>query len=126
MERGEGPLEDVAELAQAADVGLASTGDDRRDPTPGQLASDVPTVVTLVTGKGLGPLAWPTGSAGRGRDAVDQGEGLGDGGGVAAGLDHFQRRAAAVADQVVFTARLAAIDRRRASPGTPVTFSVAL
>jgi hypothetical protein len=60
VERGEGPLDDVAELAEAADVGLASTGDDRQDPTPGQLASDVPTVVTLVTGKGLGPLAWPT------------------------------------------------------------------
>lgn len=78
VERGEGPLDDVAELAEAADVGLASTEDDRQDPTPGQLASDVPTVVSLITGKGLGPLAWPTRSASRGRDAVDQGECLGD------------------------------------------------
>lgn len=62
MERGEGPLDDVAEFAEAADAGLASTGDDRQDRTPGQLASDVPTVVTLVTGRGLGPR---TGRPGR-------------------------------------------------------------
>ncbi|GAA3034061.1 hypothetical protein GCM10020229_51870 [Kitasatospora albolonga] len=78
MEQGERLLDDVAELVEAADVGLTSAGDDGQDPTPGQLAADVPAVVTLVAQSRLGPLARPARSAGDRWDSVDQGEGLGD------------------------------------------------
>lgn len=58
-EQGEGLLDDVVELAEAADVGLAPPGDNGRDQTPAQLPADPTTVVTLVAEKGFGPLAWP-------------------------------------------------------------------
>jgi hypothetical protein len=59
------------------------------------------------------------GAARRRRDAVDQGEGLGDVVDVGRGGDDLERSAASVADQVVFAARLAPVDRRRTGVGAP-------
>ncbi|WP_435206958.1 hypothetical protein [Streptomyces sp. bgisy104] len=77
VKQSKGLLDDVAELAQALDVRGASARDDREDPA---LAKFVPVgvgVVALVAKQGLGASAGPPWAAGDGRDAVDQGEGLG-------------------------------------------------
>ncbi len=63
--------------------------------------------------------ARPSGAARDERDAGDQGEGLGDVVDVRRGGDDLERGAATVADQVVFAAGLAPVDRRRAGVGTP-------
>lgn len=73
-------------------------------------------------------LAWPAGEAAGegdegvveyGRDAVDQGEGLGDVVDVGRSDGGLQREAAPVADQVVLAARPSPVDRRRAGVGAP-------
>lgn len=63
-------------------------------------------------GAGAGP-------SGRGRDAVDKGEGLSDVVDVGRSGDDFERGAASVADQVVFAARPPPVDRRRTGVGSP-------
>ena len=119
VEQGEGLLDDVAEFAQALDVRGALAGDDRQDPALAQLLAVGVGIVALVAEQRIGAAAWPAGTPGHGRDAVDQGEGLGDVVDVRCGRDDFERSAAAVADQVVFAARLAPVDRRRTGVGTP-------
>lgn len=52
-----------------------------------------------------------TNSSSHGRNAVDEGEGPGDVVDVGRSGDDFERGAASVADQVVFTARLPPVDR---------------
>ncbi len=76
-------------------------------------------VLALVAEQGLGSFAGTAGAARDGRDAVDQGEGLGDVVDVCRGRDDLERSAASVADQVVFAARLPPVDRRRTSLGAP-------
>lgn len=67
-------------------------------------------------GAGAGP-------SGRGRDAVDKGEGLSDVVDVGRSGDDFERGAASVADQVVFAARPPPVDRRRTGVGSPFFFA---
>ena len=119
VEQGEGLLDDVAEFAQAVDVGVAASGDDGQDAAFAQLAAVEFAVVALVAERGVGPLARMADAAGDGRGGVDQGQGLGDVVNVRCGVDHFERGAVTVADQVVVTAALAAVDWRRARRGTP-------
>lgn len=59
------------------------------------------------------------GAARDGRDAVDEGEGLGDVIDIGRGGDDFEWGAASVADQVVFAACLLPVDWRRAGVGPP-------
>ena len=54
-----------------------------------------------------------------GRDAADQGEGLGDVVDVRRGRDDLQRGTASVADQMALAACLPPVDRRRAGVGAP-------
>ncbi len=77
MERGEGLLDDVAELAQALDVRGAPAGDHRQDPALTQFTAVGVGVVALVTEQGLGTSSGPARASGDGRDAVDQGQGPG-------------------------------------------------
>jgi hypothetical protein len=99
VEQGEGLLHDVADLAQALDVRGALAGDDRQDSALAQLLAVAVGVVALVAEQRIGAAAWPAGTPGYGRDAVDQGEGLGDVVDVGRGGDDFERGAASVADQ---------------------------
>lgn len=111
VEQGEGLLHDVAELAQALDVRGALAGDHRQDPALAQLVAVGVGVVSLVPEQRIGAAAWPAGTPGHRRDAVDQGEGLCDVVDVRCGGDDLERSAASVADQVVLAARLPAVDR---------------
>jgi predicted alpha-1,6-mannanase (GH76 family) len=119
VEQGEGLLDDVAEFAQAVDVGVAASGDDGQDASFAQFTAVRLAVVALVAEQGVGPFAGVADAAGDGRDGVDQGEGLGDIVGVRRRGDDLERGAVAVADQVVLAAALAAVDRRRARRGAP-------
>ncbi|GHE38550.1 hypothetical protein GCM10017778_22320 [Streptomyces vinaceus] len=67
VELGEGLLDDVAELAEADDVGLAAAGDDGQDPAFAQLAAVGVAVVALVAEQGVGAFA---GAADNGRRPV--------------------------------------------------------
>lgn len=119
VEQGEGLLDDVAELAQALDVRGTSAGNDRQDPAFSQLTAVGVGVVALVAEQGFGPSAGSAGTACNGRDAVDQGERLGDIVDVGRRGDDFERGAVSVADQMVLAARLPPVDRRRAGVGAP-------
>ncbi len=110
-EQGEGLLHDVAELAQALDVRGAPAGDHRHDASASQLAAHSRRVVRLVAQDRFGAPPRVSRPSGHRLDAVDQGEGLGDVVDVRCGGDDVQRGAASVADQVVFAARLAPVDR---------------
>jgi hypothetical protein len=99
VEQGEGLLHDVAELAQALDVRCSSAGDDGQDPALAQFEAVGLGVVALVAEQGVGATAWSAGTACDGRDAVDEGEGLGDVVDVGRGGDDFEWGAASVADQ---------------------------
>lgn len=76
-------------------------------------------VVSLVAKQSFRPAAGSAWAACDGRDAVDQGEGLGDVDDVGRGGDDLERGATAIADQVVFAARLPPVDRRRTGVGAP-------
>jgi hypothetical protein len=119
VEQGEGLLDDVAELAHALDVRGALAGDDGHDPALSEFLAVEVGVVALVAEQGLGTPARTAGAAGDGRDAIDQGEGLGDVVDVGRGGDDRERGAVTVADQVVFAAGLAPVDRRRAGRLAP-------
>lgn len=75
--------------------------------------------LALVAKKRVGATARAPAPSGHGRDAVDEGEGLGDVVDVPRCGDDFERGAESVADQVVFAARLPPVDRRRAGVGSP-------
>lgn len=111
VKEGEGPLDDVAELAEALDVRAALAGDDRQDSALAQFAVGIG-VVALVSEEGL-EVAGSARAAGDGRDAVDQGEGLGDVVDVGRSADDLERGPASVAGQMVFAARPPSVDRRR-------------
>ena len=111
VQEGEGLLDDVAELAEAVDVGVAAAGDDGQDAAVPQGSADGSTVVALVAEQGVRPLARVADPAGDGWDGVDQGAGLGDVVDVPRGGDDLERGAVTVADQVMFAAALAAVDR---------------
>lgn len=119
VEQDEGLLDDAAELAQALDVRGNSAGDDRKDAAFSQLAAVGVGVVALVAEQGLGASAGPARAAGDGRDAIDQGEGLGDVADVGSGGDDLERGASYVADQVVLAARFPPVDRRRTGVSFP-------
>lgn len=73
----------------------------------------------LVPKDGLGAPSRSAGPSGDGRGPVDQVDGLSDVVDVGRCADHVQRSALPTADQVVFAARLSAVDWRRAGRGTP-------
>ncbi|MFI9825897.1 hypothetical protein ACIHFC_36910, partial [Streptomyces sp. NPDC052013] len=61
MEQGEGLLDDVAEFAQAVDVGVAASGDDGQDAALAQFAAVRVAVVALSPSGASGRLrGWPT------------------------------------------------------------------
>lgn len=111
MQELESLLDDVAELAEVLDVRGALAGDHRQDAAPAQLAPVGVAVVALVAQKCVGAPAWTAWLPGDGWDAVDQGEGLSDVVDVGRGGDDLEWGAFTVADQVVFTAGLPAVDR---------------
>lgn len=119
VEQGEGLLDDVAELAQALNVRGAPSGDHGQGPAFSQFAAVGVGVVSLVSEQGLGTPSRAAGATCDGRDAVDQGEGLGDVVDVGRGGDDLQRGAMSVADQMMLAARLPPVDRRRAGVGSP-------
>ena len=103
----------------ASDVRGAAPGDDGQEPALAEFVAVGTGGIALVAEEGFGTAAGPAWAACDGRDAVDQGEGLGDVVDVCRGRDDLERSAASVADQVVFAARLAPVDRRRTGVGTP-------
>lgn len=111
MQEREGLLDDIAELAQSLDVRGTLSGDHRQDAAPAQLAAVAVAVVSLVTEQGLGSAPRSAGLPSDGRDAIDQGQGLRDVVDVGRSGDDLERRTSAVADQMVLTARLPAVDR---------------
>lgn len=119
MEKGEGLLDDVSELAQALDVRRSLAGDDGQDPAVTQLVTVGVGVVALVAEEGFWSSAGPAGAARDRWDAVDQGEGLGDVVDVRCGGNDLEWGSVSVADQVVFAARLPPVDRRRTGVGPP-------
>ena len=119
MQERESLLDDVAELAEVLDVRRTLAGDHRQDATSAQLAPVGVAVVALVTQKCVRSSAWTARLPGDGRNAVDQGEGLGDVVDIGSSGDDLERGALPVADQVVFTARLPAVDRGRAGGLAP-------
>ncbi len=101
-------------------MGLAAAGDAGRDAAGAQDAP-VGVVVVAAVGEQLPRLA--AGSAPAAADewaGVQQRDELGAVVAVPAGEGHRQRDAAGVADQVVFAARPAAVDRRRPDMGPPL------
>lgn len=119
VEQGEGLLDDVTELAHALNVRGALAGDDRQNPALAEFGAVWVGVVSLVAEQGFGTLARTAGAARHRWDAIDQGDGLGDVVDIGRGRNDLERSAASVADQVVFAARLAPVDRRRTGVGTP-------
>jgi hypothetical protein len=119
VQQGEGLLDDVAQPAEpfhAAGLGLR---DDRFGAALIAGLTESFAAVGLVGQQGGEAASWPARTAGDGRVAVEQVEGAFDVGHVSAGGQDVDRGAVAVADQVVLGAGFAAVDRRRACPGTP-------
>lgn len=110
MQERKGLLHDISELAQSLDVRDTLAGDHRHDSTPAQLTAVGIAVVPLVAEHGVGAVPWTAEPAGHGRDPVDQGQDLGNVVDVGGGSDDFERGALPVANQVVFAARLPAVD----------------
>jgi hypothetical protein len=79
VKQGEGLLHDVAEFAQALEVRCSSAGGNRQDPALARFEAVGLGVVALVAEQGVGATAWFAGTACDGRDAVDEGKGLGAG-----------------------------------------------
>lgn len=119
VQEREGLLDDVAELAHVLDVGGAPlrdvTGRIRRLRSSRRLGCRR----SPVAEQGIGPTAGSAGLARHRRDVVDQGQGLRDVVDVGRCDDDLERGALAVADQMVLTARLPAVDRRRAGGLAP-------
>lgn len=67
----------------------------------------------------VGAAARTAGPFGRGRDAVDEGKGLGDVLDIRRGGDDLEPGTASVADEVVLAASLPPVDRRRTGVGSP-------
>jgi hypothetical protein len=89
------------------------------DPPSTQLGAVGIGIVALLTEQGIGPATEPAGTTRDGRDAIDQGEGLGDVVDVGRGRDDLERGAASVADQAVSAAGLPPVDRRRTGVSSP-------
>lgn len=87
VEQGEGLLDDVTEFAQALDVRGALARDDGQDPPLARLSAVEAGVVPLSPRSESGRRRGRPGRPGHGRDAIDQGEGLGE-----EFLGHFERR----------------------------------
>jgi hypothetical protein len=118
-EQGDGLLHDPAVRAEPGSVDGASTGDPRFDALGPDQASVFVVVVAAVGEQHGGPLVRPAGLAAYWWDRGEQGHQLGDVIAVAAGQREGQRDAVAVADDVVFRAGLAAVDRARPGFGPP-------
>lgn len=90
-----------------------------QDPALAQFTAVGVGVVALVAEQGLGAAAGSARASGDRRDAVDQGEGLGDVVDVGHGGDDLEWGAVSVADQMVLAARLPPVDRRRPVSAPP-------
>lgn len=101
-------------------AGTAS-GDDRGDTSASQCAAVDVVVVTTVGVEPIWSLPWPPSDAADRRDRVDQGQEFDDIVPVATGQARGERDAARVGDDVVFRARLAAVDRTRTGFGPPLS-----
>ncbi|GIE91578.1 hypothetical protein Are01nite_80580 [Actinoplanes regularis] len=119
MKQGEGLLDDVAQTAQAFDTGCLGFGDDRFGAALAAGLTEGLAAVALVCEEGREAAPGPAWPAGDRRVAVEQVESAADVGNVRAAGQDVDRGAVAVADQVMFGAGFAAVDRRRACSGAP-------
>lgn len=119
MQEGEGLFYDVPQLAQTLDPGGLGSRDDRFGAAFLARAAERGAAVGLVSQQCGEPAPRSAGPAGDGWVAVEQVEGAADVGDVGARGEYVDRGAVPVADQVVFAAGLAPVDRRRTCSGTP-------
>ena len=119
VQQGEGLFDDVAQLAQTFDARGLGLGDDRFGAALAASLTERFAAVSLVGQQRRETAPGPSRSPGDRWVAVEQVESAADVGYVRAAGQHVDRGAVAVADQVVFGAGLAAVDRRRTCPGTP-------
>lgn len=118
----EGLLDDVVRFTQPFDVRGALAGDDRRDPALAQRSMVGVGAVALVLNQCVGVAAWPVGTACDVREAVGEGEGLGDVANVGRGGNDLERGATSIAAQMVFAACLPALDQLWTGVGSPFFF----
>lgn len=111
VEQGECLFHDVPEPAQSLDAGGAAAGDHRHDAPVAAVPAKVVAVVSGVGQDRVEPAPGPAPPTGDGGYGVEQRDGLGDVVDVPTCGDHRQRHPIAVADQVVFRARFAPVDR---------------
>jgi hypothetical protein len=119
MQQSEGLFNHVAKLSQTFDTVRLGFGDDRFGAAFVAGLAERRAAVGLIGQQGGETASGPARASGDWRVAVEQVEGAFDVGHVRAAGQHVDRGAVAVADQVVFRARLAAVDRRRPCSGTP-------
>ncbi len=119
VQQGETLFHDVAQLAQTLHSGGLALRDDRFGATLATRLAEGVAVIAFVGQQHVEATPGTPGAAGDGWEAVEQIKCTADVGNVRAGGQHMDRGAVAVADQVVLTAGLTAVDRRRACTGTP-------
>ena len=107
----EGLFDDVAQLAQALDVGRLGLRDDRFGAAFAAGLTEGLAAVALVGQQDVEAAARPAGPPGDRWVAVEQIESAADVGDVRAAGQDVDRGAVAVADQVVFGAGFTAVDR---------------
>ena len=99
----------------------AASGDDGGDAAGPDLLAVAVVVVAPIGIQPVGAPPWRAGPPAHRGDGVEQGGGLGGVVAVAAGQCDREGDAAGVGDDVVFRARLAAVDRARTSFGPPLS-----
>lgn len=101
VQPGEAALHHPALSAQARAVVLTAPGDQGLDAPSPELATVLVVVIAPVGEESIGALAGTTDLARARRDAVDQGQELGDVVAIAAGQGNRQRQPAGVGQQVM-------------------------
>lgn len=119
MEQGEGLFDDVAQLAQALDVGRLGLGDDRFGTAFAAGLAEGLAAVALVGQQDVEAAPGAAGTSGDRWVAVEKIESTADVWDVRAAGQDVDRGAVAVADQVVLGAWFTAVDRRRPGSGAP-------
>jgi hypothetical protein len=119
VEPGEGAFDDPADTAESGAVFGLAASDLGFDPAGAELATVFVVVVAAVGGEPLGPSAWPADFAAYRRDALDQGDQLGDVVAVAVGQGPGERDPGRVYEQVMLGAVSGSINRARARRGAP-------
>ena len=102
-------------------MGLASLCNHRADPALPEQSAVLVVVVATVGQQRVRPSARSADPARDGRNLVEQGQELGDVVAIAAGQTNGQGDASCLGDDVVFRARLGAVDRARTGFGPPLS-----